>query len=73
MESNETKRVQRSLTKVLKTSDIDSGQEKKLRKAQRDFDKIVNSGKLDKARIIRVVDTLATLLLEIRNDEDTDE
>lgn len=73
MLKKELKRVRRLLTKVLNNNDLDSGQEKQLRIVQRELNKIVASGKLDKARVVRVVEILATLLLEIRNNEDASE
>lgn len=72
MSNKVLKRVRRSLIKVLKNNDLDSGQEKQLRIVQRELDKIVVAGKLDKARVVRVVEILATLLLEIRNNKNAD-
>lgn len=72
MLNKDIKRVRKSLTKVLKTTKLDSGQEKRLRTVQRELDKIFASGKVEKARIIRVVDILATMLLEIQQSDDSD-
>lgn len=72
MLKKELKRARRSLTKVLNKTDLDSGHERQLRIVQRELDKIVASGKLDKARVVRVVEILAKLLLEIRNNENAD-
>lgn len=73
MLKKELKRVRRLLTKVLNKNDLDSGHERQLRIVQRELNKIVASGKLDKTRVVRVVEILATLLLEIRNNEDASE
>ena len=73
MRKTELKRVRKSLTTVLKTTDLDSGQENRLRTTQRELDKIIASGKLDHTRIFRVVDNLATLLLEIQQRENSDD
>lgn len=71
MLNQEIKRVRKLLTKVLNTAKLDSGQEKRLRTVQRELDKIVASGRVEKARVIRVIDILATLLLEIQHAEDS--
>ena len=70
MKCNGLNAARRLITKVLAKPGIDSGQRDRLRKAKRDFDKIAQSGKLDRARIFRATETVATVLLEVCEADD---
>ena len=65
MKSNGLNAARRLITKVLAKPGIDSGQQDQLRRAKRELDKIAQSGKLDRARIFRVTETVATVLLDV--------
>ena len=65
MKSNELNSARRLITKVLANPGMDSGQRDRLRRAKRELDKIAQSGKLDRARIFRVTETIAATLLEV--------
>ena len=65
MKTNELNAARRLITKVLANPGMDSGQRDRLRRAKRELDKIAQSGKLDRARIFRVTETIAAVLLDV--------
>ncbi len=65
MKSNGLNAARRLITKVLAKPGIDSGQRDQLRRAKRELDKIAQSGKLDRARIFRATEIVATVLLDV--------
>ena len=70
MKTKELNAARRLITKVLAKPSIGPGQRDQLRKAKRELDKIAQSGKLDKDRIFRVTEIIATVLLDtIEADE----
>ena len=71
MKSKELNAARRLITKVLAQPGIASGQRDQLRRAKRELDKIAQSGKLDRARIFRVAETVAKVLFEILEVDET--
>ena len=65
MKTKELNAARRLITKVLAIPGIGSGRRNQLRRAKRELDKIAQSGKLDRARIFRVTETIAEVLLDV--------
>lgn len=65
MKSKELNAARRSITKVLAKPGIEPDQRDRLHKARREFDKIAQSGKLDRSRIFRATEVVAAVLLEV--------
>lgn len=72
MKSSELNAARRLITKVLAKPGLDSGQRDRLRRAKRELDRIAQSGKLDRARIFRVTETIADVLLEVVEASDAE-
>ncbi len=61
-ELNDTRRL---ITKVLSKPKLGPGQRDDLRKAKRELDNVAQSGKLDRQRIFRATELIATTLLDV--------
>lgn len=70
MRSKEWKEVRRKLTKVLSDPRLESGQRERLRRFQRELDKIQRSGRPDEDRLRRVIEGIADVLLEVLEQGD---
>ena len=70
MKHKELKAARRFITKVLANPSIGPDQRDGLRKAKRELDKITNSGKLDRDRIFRVTEMIASILLDVVEGKD---
>jgi hypothetical protein len=69
MKSNELKQALRLITKVLTDPRVGLGQGDQLRKAKRELVEVARSSKLDRERIFRAIETVATVLLKlVEND-----
>lgn len=69
MKSNELKQALRLITKVLTDPRVGPGQGDQLRKAKRELVEVARSGKFDRERIFRAIEIVATVLLElVEND-----
>ena len=60
----ELKHALELLTKVLVNPSIEPIRREQLRRAKRQLEEVLSSGKLDRPRVFRVIELLATLLLE---------
>jgi hypothetical protein len=65
VKTKQLKEVRRLITKVLCEPRLEPGQRDRLRSMQRELEKIGRSGKLDPDRIFRVTEGIASVLLEI--------
>lgn len=65
MDNKELKQALRDITKVLCDSRVESGHGDMLRKAKRELEAVLRSGKLDRQRIFRAVEIVAAVLLEL--------
>lgn len=70
MKYRELNAVRRLITKVLAQPGIGPDQRDQLQKARREFDKIAQSGKLDRGRIFRATESIAAVLLEVIEADD---
>lgn len=69
MKSNELKQALRLITKVLTDPRVGLGQGDQLRKAKRELVEAARSNKHDRERIFRAIETVATVLLKlVEND-----
>lgn len=64
MKSYELDAARRLITKVLAHPSIGPDQRDALRRAKREMDKIAQSGKLDRNRVFRITETIATILFQ---------
>jgi len=62
---DDVKEALRSLTKVLADSKVGPGHGKKLESAKRELLTVARSGKVERRRVFRIVENVATVLLEI--------
>lgn len=69
MSSKELKRVRSMISKVLADPRCRPGYGDQLRKARREFEAVLRSGKLDQGRLFRAVEIVATVLKEIVEDD----
>lgn len=65
MKYEELKSALRAITKVSTDSRVGPDQGDLLRKAKRELEVLAQSGKLDEKRLFRVVDLIATVMLEL--------
>ena len=65
MKHNELKQALRQLTKVLNDPRIGPGQVDQLQRAKRELEIVAQSGKLDRDRVFKAVEVIATAMLEI--------
>ena len=69
MKRHELKQALRLITKVLTDPRVGPGQGDQLRRAKRELAEVARSGKLDRERIFRAIEIVATVLLElVEND-----
>ena len=69
MKSHELKQALRLITKVLTDPRVGPGQGDQLRRAKRELVEVARSGKLYRERIFRAIEIVATVLLElVEND-----
>ncbi len=69
MKYEELKHALDLLTKVLVNPSIEPIRREQLRRAKRELEDILSSGKLDRLRVFRVIELLAIVLLEtVRHD-----
>lgn len=69
MKSNELKQALRLITKVLTDSRVRPDQGDQLQRAKRELLEVARSGKLDRQRVFRAIEIVATVLLElVEND-----
>jgi hypothetical protein len=71
MRIEELKRALGMITKVLADPRCKPGYGDQLRKAKRELDAVLRSGKLDQGRLFRAVEIVATVLKEIVEDDAT--
>src|SRR6267154_10493 len=71
MQSAELKQALRFITKVLTDPRIGPGQGDLLRSARRELLAVARSGKLERERVFRAVEIIATVLLELVEDDAT--
>jgi hypothetical protein len=71
MQNHELKQALRLITKVLTDSRIGPDQGDKLRRAKRELMTVARSGKLDGNHVFRAVKIVATVLLELIEDDAT--
>lgn len=69
MKSGELKEALRLITKVLNDPRLGPGQGDYLRKAKRELEAVARGGKVDGARLFRAVEIVATVLLQIVEDD----
>jgi hypothetical protein len=69
MKSVELKQALRLLTKVLTHPRIEPAKGEQLQSAKRELLAVARSGKLERERIFRAVEIIATVLVEIVEDE----
>ena len=65
MDYQELKAALRLFTKVLADSRVGPSHGAMLRKAKRELEAVLRSGKLDRQRVFRAVEIVATVLIEI--------
>lgn len=71
MKSIALKEALRLITKVQTDPRVGPGQGDQLQKAKRELESIARSGKLDRQRVFRAVEIVATVLLELVEDDAT--
>ncbi len=71
MKSKELKEALRLITKVLTDPRLGPGQGDQLQKAKRELVAVARSGKLDRQRVFRAIEIVATVLLELVEDDAT--
>ena len=69
MSSDELKQALRLITKVLTDPRVGPGQGDQLRSAKRELLVVARSGKLQGRRLFRAVEIIATVLLELVEDD----
>lgn len=67
----ELKHALRLITKVQTDSRVGPGQGDLLRKAKRELEAVARSGKLERDRIFRAIEMVATVLMELLDDDAT--
>ena len=70
MKTKELNAARSLISKVSAKPGIGPDQRDQLLKAKREFDKIAQSGKLDRARVFRATELICTVLLEIVEVDD---
>ena len=65
MKYEELKQALDLLTKLLANPSIEPIRREQLRRAKRELEEVLRTGKLDRQRVFRVIELLATVLLEI--------
>ena len=65
MKHEELKQALRSITNVLSNPRVGPGQRDQLQKAKRELVAVARSGKLDRQKVFRAVEIVATVLLEL--------
>jgi hypothetical protein len=68
MQHEELKQALRQIGNVLTDPRLEPGQRNQLQKAKRELEKVARSGKVDKDRIFRAVQIVATVPVEIVRD-----
>ena len=71
MKDEVLKQALSKVTKVLVDPRLRPDQSDQLRKAKRELEKFLQSGRVDERRLVRAVEIVATVLLEIVRDEAT--
>ena len=71
MKSEELKQALRLIAKALTDPRLGPGRGDQLRKAKRELMAVARSGKLDGPRVFRAIEIVATVLLEIVEDDAT--
>lgn len=69
MKDKELMEVLRKVTKALSDSGMKPGHRDQLQSAKRELMAVAASGKVDKARVFRAVDTIASVMLEMLEDD----
>jgi hypothetical protein len=70
MKSEELRQTLRLLNKVLADPRIEPDQGEQLRCAKRDLALVLRSGKFDRQRVFRIIEVVATVLLETVQDNE---
>lgn len=71
MKSEELKQALRLITKVLTDSRVGPDQGDQLQRAKRELLAVARSGKLERHRVFRAIEIVATVLLELVEDDAT--
>ena len=71
MKSNELKEALRLVTKVQTDPRLGPDRGDQLQKAKRELVAVARSGKLDRQRVFRAIEIVATVLLELVEDDAT--
>jgi hypothetical protein len=71
MKSEEPKQALRLITKVLTDPRVGPDQGDQLQRAKRELEAVARSGKLDRQRVFRATEIVATVLLEFVEDDAT--
>ena len=71
MKSNELKEALRLITKVQTDPRLGPDRGDQLQKAKRELVAVARSGKLDRQRVFRAIEIVATVLLELVEDDAT--
>ena len=71
MKHEELKAALRLITKVLNDPRVGPDQGDQLQRAKRELEAVARSGKLEKQRLFRTVEIVATVLLELVEDDAT--
>lgn len=69
MKNEELKQALRLITKVLTDSRVGPGQGDQLQRAKRELAAVARSGKLDRQRVFRAIEIIATVLLDLVEDD----
>lgn len=71
MKNHELKQALRLITKVQADPRVGPGQGDQLQRAKRELMAVARSGKLDRQRVLRAVEIVATVFLELVEDDAT--
>ena len=71
MKTEALKQALRQITKVIAIPRVGHNQGDQLRRAKREIETVMRSGKVDEARLGRAVETIANVLLELAEDDAT--
>ena len=66
MKHEELKQALDKLKKVLLNPSLEPNQVEQLQRARRDLEKMLRAGKLDRDRLFRIINVIATVLLQER-------
>lgn len=69
MKSEELKQAMRLLAKLLADPRVRPDQGEQLRRAKRELSIVLQSGKLDGPRVFRIIEMVATVLLNVVQDD----